>query len=102
MCRSMSTLTPVSEFLVPLPPTCISVSPTGDKPWYLCRGKFAATTSKPSTWSIQRGALLQCHHSLVLVLLFHHPLHLPASFLSSAKALFKILLIDNPTIFHDD
>src|SRR3954463_16531826 len=23
-------------------PTCISVSPTGDKPWYLCRGKFAA------------------------------------------------------------
>src|SRR3954464_3441031 len=60
---------PVSEFLVSLPPTCISVSPTGDKPWYLCRGKFAATTSKPSTWGNQRRALLQCHQLLLSTLL---------------------------------
>src|SRR4051812_43111905 len=33
VCRSTSSV---------VTPTCISVSPTGDKPWYLCRGKFAA------------------------------------------------------------
>ena len=30
------------QLLAPLTTTCISASPTGDKPWYLFRGKFAA------------------------------------------------------------
>src|SRR3954470_5033491 len=36
-------VTTTAQFLAPLSPSCISASPTRDKPWYLHRGKFAAT-----------------------------------------------------------
>src|ERR1041385_2693615 len=36
VCRSTST-----AYLAPLSPSCRCRSPTGDKPWYLYRGKFA-------------------------------------------------------------
>ena len=51
----------VNDALFTLLPTCISVSPTGDKPWHLWRGKFAAIYIQPSTWGNQQGELLQCH-----------------------------------------
>src|ERR1043165_30609 len=38
-------------------PSCISASPTGDKPLYLHRGKFATIYIQPSTWGNQRGEL---------------------------------------------
>ena len=40
-----------------LPPSSILRSPTGDKPWYLCQGKFATIYTSPSTWGNQRGEL---------------------------------------------
>ena len=44
--------------LFTLPPSCILRSPTGDKTWYLCQGKFATIYISPSTWGNQRGDLL--------------------------------------------
>ena len=48
------------EFPAPLPPTCISLGPTGDKPWYLHRGKFSTIYIQPSAWGNQRGELPLC------------------------------------------
>src|SRR3954463_15550193 len=53
VCRSTS--------VAPLTPTYHLWSPTGDKPWYLHRGKtVAALHLKPSTWGNQRRA--RSHH----------------------------------------
>src|SRR3954470_24124676 len=43
--------------IISLPPSCILRSPTGDKPWYLCQGKFATIYIQPSTWGNLRGEL---------------------------------------------
>src|SRR3954464_8358863 len=56
-----------SKLLARLSPTCISASPTGDKPWYVHRGKFATIYIQPSTWGNQRGELPLCIRRAALV-----------------------------------
>src|SRR3954463_15114581 len=41
--------------LFTLPPSCISASPTGDKPYPLHRGNFLLRYISPSTWGNQQG-----------------------------------------------
>src|SRR3954470_2200692 len=49
VCRSTSSV---------VTPTCISASPTEDKPWYLHRGKFAAKLHPTFHLGNQQGELL--------------------------------------------
>src|ERR1041385_2635004 len=54
------------QSLAPLSPSCHCRSPTGDKPWYLHRGKLLLSTSQPSTLGNQRGGVNSYHQKKFL------------------------------------
>ena len=59
-----------------LPPSCILRSPTGDKSWYLCQGKFATIYIQPSTWGNQQGEFPLLHQLVNNSKQYHkHELH---------------------------
>src|ERR1043165_1991717 len=63
VCRSTPTLSSSgNNFLAPLTPTCISASPPETNLCIFTDGNLPQSTSSPSTWGNQRGALLLCHH----------------------------------------
>src|ERR1043165_6394983 len=78
-----------SKLLAPLSPTCISASPTGDKPWYLHRGIFATIYIQPFTWGNQRGEL---------PLYIRHPPGCLAAPLGAPLRLYLALRVETPKI----